>query len=303
MPLHNLWTHLRRWAAVSTLSVLFVPSASASEPIARVVSRMVLVPFTVTDRDGKPRTGLQADDFQVFDGGERRPIHSLWREDAPAAVGIVLDLSGSMETKLPHALSALAEIIKALEAEDSVALFTFADEPRMAGDFERWPETLLGRVGRVKASGGTALYDAIYLALHKVKATGASRKALVVISDGADNASRYSLKELSSMVVEADVQIYTIGIVENTLNRDEREGSYVMEAISERSGGLHFTVTNRGELPVAAARIARVLKHVYVLAYHPPEGALTGKWRKIRVALTFRERSLRITAKPGYYQP
>jgi Ca-activated chloride channel family protein len=142
------------------------------------------------------------------------------------------------------------------------------------------------------------------MALHAVRATGHPRKALVVISDGADNASRYTEKELAALVVESDVQIYTIGIAESLAHRDERQGLSLLQDLSEMSGGLHFTVRHRAALPDAAAKATRAMKSLYMLAYRPPEGSPAGKWRKIKVApAPGLNRAVRISAKTGYFEP
>jgi Ca-activated chloride channel family protein len=129
------------------------------------------------------------------------------------------------------------------------------------------------------------------------------RKVVVVISDGGDNFSRYTESELKRRAIEADVQIYSISIVENSLRIEERRGMYLLKDLSGLTGGLHFTVRNRSELPEVAGKLARAMKDVYVVGYKPPSTS-PGKWRKVRVSVTpALAKSLRVSARTGYYDP
>jgi len=283
---------------------LFGGDASAAEPVAKIETRLVLVPVTVTDRNGKPLMDLQAGDFRISDGDQPRPVHSLAREDAPVSVGIVVDLSGSMRNKLQEAMTAVREIATALDDDDRAALITFADRPEMVLEFTQEPGLLAERLRGASAEGRTALIDAVYMAVQKVKATAGPRKAVVVISDGGDNYSRYTEKELTSMLIESDVQVYSVSIVENASNREEQRGVFLLKGLSNITGGLHFTVRFRADLPAAAQKIARAMKNVYVIGYQPPAGSAPGKWRRIHVTINSpSRRSLRVSARHGYYEP
>ena len=271
--------------------------------VASVSSRLVLVPVTVTDRNGRPAIDLEREHFSLTEDSQPREITSLTREEAPVGLGLVVDLSGSMNGKLNHAVSATRAIVNLTGAADEVFLMTFGDRPEMRVGFTRRADTIAGGLTGVQAYGDTALIDAVYRALHEVRASSHRRRALAVISDGGDNASRYSQAELKRLALEADVQIYGISMVEKATDRDQRNGAFLLEELAEITGGMHFTIRNRADLPPMADRLARAMKDVYTIAYKPGEGP-PGKWRKIRISVTppTPER-LKVYARSGYFVP
>ena len=271
--------------------------------VASVSSRLVLVPVTVIDRNGKPAVDLEREHFSVTEDSQPREIASLTREEAPVGLGLVVDLSGSMNGKLKHAISATRAIADLAGASDEVFLMTFGDRPEMRVGFARGAGQIASGLIGVRANGDTALIDAVYQALHEVRASSHRRRALAVISDGGDNASRYNKAELKRLALEADVQIYGISIVESPTDRDQRRGAFLLEELSEITGGLHFTIRNRADLPPMAEKLARAMKDVYTIAYKPGEGS-PGKWRRIRISVTppTAER-LKVYARSGYFLP
>jgi Ca-activated chloride channel family protein len=284
-------------------SILLAWPLAAEQVAISVQSHLVLVPVTVTDRNGNSVTGLEREHFQVLDNSELREIVSFSREDGPMSLGVVLDLSGSMKNKLHHAASAVRAITALAGPEDDAFLLTFGDRPaapvKANGDIGSLANHLLSKT----AHGYTALIDAVYKAMNEVRSMSNQRKALVVISDGGDNFSRYSESELKRRAMEADVQIYAISIVENSLRAEERRGVYLLKELATTTGGLHFTIRDRTELPAVAEKLARAMKDVYVIGYKPP-GTSPGKWRKVRVSVTApTSKSVRVSARPGYYDP
>jgi Ca-activated chloride channel family protein len=165
---------------------------------------LVLVPVIVTDRKGRTITGLRPENFRLLEDGAPRNILSFDSEDAPVSLGIVFDLSGSMKRQVPAARSAVRAMLDSAGTEDEVFLMTFADRPELrvafTKDFESLPNSLLFD----SAAGSTALIDAVYLALNEMRSARNPRKALLVVSDGADNNSRYRESELFVRAVEAD---------------------------------------------------------------------------------------------------
>jgi len=268
-----------------------------------VSSRLVLVPVTVIGRNGKPAVDLEREHFSVTEDSQPREIASLTREEAPVGLGLVVDLSGSMNGKLKHAISATRAIADLAGASDEVFLMTFGDRPEMRVGFARGAGQIASGLIGARANGDTALIDAVYQALHEVRASSHRRRALAVISDGGDNASRYNKAELKRLALEADVQIYGISIVESPTDRDQRRGAFLLEELSEITGGLHFTIRNRADLPPMAEKLARAMKDVYTIAYKPGEGS-PGKWRRIRISVTppTAER-LKVYARTGYILP
>jgi Ca-activated chloride channel family protein len=271
--------------------------------VTSVSSRLVLVPVTVTDRNGKPAMDLEPKHFNVTEDSQPREITSLTREEAPVGLGLVVDLSGSMHNKLNHAISATRAIADMAGPADEVFLMTFGDRPQMRLGFARGGGRIAPGLLRAQAYGDTALIDAVYQALHEVRASSHRRRALVVISDGGDNASRYNEAELKRRALEADVQIYGISMVEGATDRDQRNGASLLEELAAITGGLHFTIRNRADLTETANKLARVMKDVYTIAYKPGEGP-PGKWRRIRISVTAPtlERP-RVYARSGYFEP
>ena len=263
-----------------------------------------MIPITVTDRDGRSITGLQPEHFRVFDNSELRPVVSVASEDAPVSMGVVMDLSGSMADKLTSAISAVKAVTDTAEPRDEAFLVTFADRPEMRAGPTRDVKSVVNGMALVRAGGATALIDAVYLALHKVKNGSNQRKTLVVVSDGGDNNSRFQESELLSMAMESDVQIYSISVHEHGLDKEERAGVFLLEKLSAVTGGLHFTIRNPKDLPSVAEKIARAMRNVYVLSFKPPDALHPGKWRKVSVKLAVGSpRSFRVSAKSGYYSP
>jgi len=292
--------------AVSAALLLPASGRAAIEPdqfSASVSSRLVLVPVTVTDRNGKSISGLAREHFQVTEDSQPQTIVSLSREDGAIGLGIVLDLSGSMQHKIGPAVAAARAFAALAGEEDEVFLLTFADAPEMRVPLTRSREAIGRWLTGAQANGSTALIDATYRALHEVRRSSHRRKALVVISDGGDNASRYSDAELRQRAIESDTQIYSISIAEGAANRDAWRAAHLLKELAETTGGLHFTIRDHRSLPEVAEKLARAMKEIYVIGYKPAE-ASPGKWRRLRVSLTLSpSRDVRVTARSGYYFP
>ena len=277
------------------------------ERVASIIAdaRVVLVPVTVTDKKGRTVTGLKPENFRLLEDGAPRDIISFGSEDTPISLGVVFDVSGSMRGKISQARSAVKAVLETVELEDEAFVMTFADQPNVQADFTRAFDSVANRLLLVNPGGSTALIDAVYLGLNRMRFARNPRKALLLISDGADNNSRYSESELFSRAIEADVQVYTIGINEDPRSLEERRGMFFLEKLSEITGGLHFMVRDRSELRNVAEKIAVAMRTQYVLVYKPGDGGPAGKWRKIRVKLDIPagQGSLRVSARGGYYSP
>ena len=270
---------------------------------AKVNSHLVLVPVTVTDRNGKSAVDLERQHFRVTEDAEPREITSLTREEGAVGLGVVVDLSGSMKSKLSHVISATRAITEFTGDKDEAFLMTFGDRPEMRVPLTRDAASIVRGLSGAQAHGSTALIDAVYLALHEIRASSHGRKALAILSDGGDNASRYGEADLKRLALEADVQIYAISIVEGARDKEQRRGAYLLEELAALTGGLHFTIRHRADLPEMAEKLARAMKDVYVIGYKPGE-SLPGKWRKIRVSVTPpTPEKLRVSARSGYFVP
>lgn len=274
-------------------------------PAIKVDVNLVLVPVTVTDEMGRIVSGLRRDNFSIYDDKQQQPIVSFSSEDAPFSVGLVFDTSGSMTGKMDKARLAARAFWQAANPEDEAFLVTFSDRAELQRDFTSDIADIQSRLIFAAPKGKTALIDAIDLAMRHLKAGHNTRKALLVISDGGDNNSRYSKRELLRNAEEADVQIYGIGIHDGLSSPEEMSGPLLLEELADATGGQHFMVESENELPDITARIGVALHDQYVIGYQPPDGAEPGKWRKIRVRLHAPKGvpTLRVYARTGYYAP
>jgi Ca-activated chloride channel family protein len=286
-------------------NVVRPPARQHAEHAIRVDVNLVLVPVTVTDRKGRVVNGLERDNFQVFDEAIAQQIVSFSNEDVPTSVGLVLDVSGSMAHKMSKARLAARAFLDTLNPADETFLMTFSDQPKMEVDFTSNPADIQNGFLFAKAGGSTALVDAVYLALRRMRSARNPRKALLVISDGGDNSSRYSEKELRRVAVEADVQIHAVGIHDSPGAPEEMNGPYLLDGLAKLTGGQHFLIRDASELTDVAAKIGVALHDQYVIGYYPPSNSLAEKWRKIRVTMAVPKGlpALQVYARSGYYPP
>ena len=267
---------------------------------------LVLVPVTITDPMNRLVTGLEKDNFQVFENKERQQIRHFSSEDAPISLGVIFDVSGSMSNKIDRSKEAVVEFFKTANPQDEFFVVSFSDEPEVLSDFTSSVEDIQSRLVLAAPKGRTALLDAIYLAVAKLRTAHYDRKALLIISDGGDNHSRYTEGEINSLIKEADVQIYAIGLFDQTpRTEEERLGPSLLAEVTDVTGGRTFTIDNPNELPDIATKIGIELRNQYVLGYRPTKPVHDGKWHKIKVKLVPPKGlpPLHVYAKTGYYAP
>jgi Ca-activated chloride channel homolog len=267
-------------------------------------SRLVLVPVSVTDTMQRFVTGLNRDNFEVFEGAKPQRIQHFSSEDVPVSVGIILDVSGSMSDKLDRVREAVNQLCEVSNPQDEYFMITFADEPRLAVDFTTNPDDLRKELVFTQPKGRTSLLDAIHLALRKIKNARYGRRALLIISDGGDNHSRHGEREIRGLAKESDVMIYCIGVFDRYVpTPEELRGPSLLSDISDPTGGRAFTVDNPNIMPSLARHIGMELRTQYVLAYRPQGTPQKSTWRKIRVRLRLPRKFpfLRAHAKTGYY--
>ena len=275
----------------------------------RVDKQMVLVPVAVTTPGGQYVTGLDKENFKVFENNVEQEIESFSSEDAPMSVGIVFDTSGSMGSKLQRSRQAVGEFMKSANPEDEFLLVQFNDNAELTVPFTGNTEDIQNRLIFVQSRGRTALLDGVYMAMNEMKKAHNPRKAILIISDGGDNSSRYTQSEVRNFVREADVQIYAIGIFEPVGARgrtpEEFDGPDLLRDLAEQTGGRDFEVDNIGEMPDVAAKIGLELRNQYVLGYSPKNKDRDGKFRRIQVKLVKTKELGQITPRwrLGYYAP
>ena len=267
---------------------------------------LVLVPVTITDPMNRLVTGLDRENFQLFEGKEAQEIKHFSSEDAPVSLGVIFDMSGSMSSKIERAREAVVEFFKTANPQDEFFMVTFADKPEEISDFTQSVEDIQGKLVYTIPKGRTALLDAIYLGVSKMRQAKFPKKSLLIISDGGDNHSRYTEGEIKGLVKEADILIYAIGIYDHSFPTDEeRLGPQLLSDLTELTGGRAFTIDNPNDLADVATKIGIELRNQYVLGYRPKNPVRDGKWRKIKVKLNPPKGlpPLRVYAKTGYYAP
>jgi Ca-activated chloride channel family protein len=276
-----------------------------AESSIRVSVSMALVPVSVTDPNGRNVTGLRRENFRLLDDKQPRDIASFSREDQPITVGLVFDCSRSMWDKFLVAREAPAELYRQLNDRDESFLVTVADRPALrqplTSDFAQLQNALFF----TNPNGSTALLDGVYLGLTHIRKARNPRRALIVVSDGGDNNSRYTLGELKRLAAESDAQIFSIGLHLRPATVEEREGPELLGTLARASGGIHYSIAGVNEIGDVMAKIGTTLHNQYVLGYYPPSSAQSGKYHKITVQLKLPASlpPLRIYARAGYYAP
>ena len=272
----------------------------------KVAVDLVLVPVTITDPMNRLVTGLEKDNFQLFEGSSKEEIKSFSSEDAPVSLGVIFDSSGSMSSKMERAKDAVVEFFKTANPQDEFFMVTFSDEPDMVTDFTSSVEEIQDKLLYTFPQKRTALLDAIYMGVSKMRQAKYPKKALLIISDGGDNHSRYTENEIKALVKEADIMVYAIGIYDRYFqSQEEQLGPQLLGEITELTGGRAFTVENPNDLGDVATKIGVELRNQYLLGYRPSKGVRDGKWRKIKVKLLPPKGlpPLRVYARTGYYAP
>jgi len=250
----------------------------------RIDTNLVLVPVAVNDKLNRPVSGLEKENFRLYEDNVEQPIVQFAMDDEPVAVGLIFDTSGSMQYKITRSRQAAVEFFRVANPEDEFFLVEFGDAPRL-----RVP--LTSDYGRIEtelafsnAHGSTALFDAIYMGLHEIKKSKKNKKALLIISDGGDNHSRYTYPELQRLVRESDVLIYSIGVFGGGGTAEEMAGPGTLSHVSEQTGGRMFEGSVM-EMPDIARTIGIELRNRYILGYAPQLQQRDGKYHRIQVKI------------------
>jgi VWFA-related protein len=275
----------------------------------RVDVPLILIPVHVTTSLGTSVTDLRQENFRVFEDGVEQPVTNFAKEDAPVSIGMVFDSSGSMHTKIHKSSEAAAAFFKTANPEDEFFLVEFNDRPKLSVPFTRDSDEIYNRIAHVRAVGRTSLLDAIHMALAQMKHAHNLRKAIIIFSDGGDNRSRFTEREVKEAMFESDVQVYAMGIFDLTdsrkLTREELNGPQLLTDLAEETGGKHFPVDHLDDLPKVCDRIGNELRNQYLLGYMSANTARDGRYRQIKVLLT--NTGSRPQLKPfyrqGYYAP
>ena len=254
----------------------------------------VLIPTTVTDTYGRPVKGLRKQDFKLWEDGVEQDLSEFFIADGPISVGVILDISGSVKNKLAQAQRAVSEFLHLSARGDEFFLVTFKDQPELVRGFTTHPEDIEADFAVAQPSGWTALYDAIVLGINYMKRASLNRRVLLVLSDGADNNSRYSESEIKSFVREANVRIFSISMQSHTP---------MLDKLANESGGRVYQVHDLDNLPEAAAALSAEAHAEYVLGFTPPLRERNGKYHSVKVEVPqyVGEQPLHVSWRRGYY--
>ncbi len=275
----------------------------------RVNTTLVLIPVTVTDASNRFVLGLEKQDFNILEDGKEQNIKQLSGEEAPLSVGLLVDTSGSMGTKIETSRQAAAQFLRTMNPRDEAFLIEFSDKAELSVPFTDRAGEIEQKLTSAEPQGLTALLDAVHMGLREMKNAKNPRKALIIVSDGGDNNSRYTADQIKDLVREADVQIYSMGVFEVfpyfALSAAEISGPRLLSEISEQTGGRAFAATKSSDLPSIATKIGIVLRNQYVLAYYPTNQDRNGKFRHVEVKLKQPAGlpELKARWRLGYYAP
>ena len=263
-------------------SRITTPVGASQQPDDKIQlkARLVSMTVTVSDRYGRFVTGLEKRNFQVFDDGVEQEIAHFGDEDAPLTLGIIYDVSGSMGDLTSRSFQALKRFFDTSHQDDEYFIIAFNTRAQLVQDFTTSPSEILSRVIFVKAKGSTALYDGVYLGLEKARQGRHRKKALLIISDGEENSSRYSGRELREMLKESDIPVYGVGISQLY------QGMGTLQSLSGWSGGMTFSPMDEPQTRDIYTRIALMLRHQYAIGFYPTDAASPVDWHKVRIMIS-----------------
>lgn len=279
--------------------------AKASSGILRVDSSLVVIPAWVTNTSGASVTSLTKEDFRVTEDNVEKNIDYFIKDDAPLSVGLLFDASGSMKAKMDKASESVSAFLKTANTEDEFFLVEFNERAKLTIPFTPDAGAISGRISRARPFGRTSLFDSIDVALKHMKKARHQRKALVIISDGGDNWSWHTARQIRNALLESDVQLYAMGIFDPFLAKtpvENRNGPALLDQLATDTGGRHYPVGNLNDLPAISEKIGLDLRNEYLLGYYA-DNSRDGKYHHVKVNVTAPEGTpaLRANYRRGYY--
>jgi Ca-activated chloride channel family protein len=277
-------------------------------PDLRVDSALVQIPVHVTTQAGTSVTTLDKTSFHLFEDNVEQRITHFTKEDGPISIGLLFDASGSMHNKMRKCTEAAGEFFKTANLEDEFFLVEFSERPKLAVPFTSDSNEIYRRITHTRPFGRTSLLDAIHMALGQMKNARNLRKAIVIISDGGDNRSRFTASEIKSAMLESDVQVYAMGIFDPEETRhtpEEEKGPKLLAVLANTTGGHHYAVDDINDLPDISASIGRELREQYLIGYSSANPERDGKYRRVRVSVNPSPElpKPRVNHRLGYYAP
>ena len=263
---------------------------------------LVVLPITVHDRNGGFASNLTERDFKIYENGTPQSIRLFRHEDVPVTVGLVIDHSGSMKTKMPEVVAAARTFVRVSNPSDQMFVVNFNEKVGIglppAIPFSDQAGELEAAIEKSPATGQTALYDALSVALDRLRTGDRPKKVLIVISDGGDNASLLTLPAVLKLAGESNAVIYTVGIFEP---QDADRNPDVLRRLARATGGESFFPAERNEVVAICERIADDIRHQYTLGYVSANSAGSATYRTIRVTATAPGKSLEVRTRAGYF--
>jgi len=283
-----------------------IATSPSKDDVMNLTASMVSVPVSVLDREGRFASQLEKGNFEVYDEGVKQQIELFTQEDAPLAIGIVYDLSGSMQSQRQRAVATLGKFLEGIYEQDEFFAVGVSSKPALLSDFTNDPKSVQSKVAFAESRGRTALFDSVYLALEKIRQSKCQRRILIVISDGLDNNSRYGYGDLRNLIQETDVQVYAVGL-SNIWGFNEHQmlqGRRILRDMTALTGGEAIFARDESEMDAAFDRINVAMRSQYNITFAVPVASRDGRWHKIKVKLINHDddqRRLVIRARPGYF--
>jgi len=264
-------------------------------------TRLVVLPISVADKNGKLVTDLQQKSFKVYENGSEQPIKIFRREDVPISLGIIIDNSGSMKEKRQKVETASMDLVKASNKQDEVFIVNFNDDAWLDVPFTSDIKALEDGIAKIDSRGGTAMRDAINLSMDYLKKDGKrQKKVLLIITDGNDNASTISLERLVNRAQQDEVLIYAIGLLNEEERREAKIAKRALDALARESGGLAFYPKGLADVDAITLQVAHEIRNQYTIGYSPIVQAMDGSFRQIKVTVNAPGHPV-VRTRTGYY--
>lgn len=296
------------WMAAMCIAFFSLPGVSANQDGGdeiKLRTDLVTLTVTVLDRQGQPVSGLRREDIEIYEDKIKQQVEFFSERETPASIGIVFDVSGSMQSRLVQSRAAVKLFVEASHPDDEYFLASFNERLSRVTDFVEG-EKLLHHLPALEAAGHTALYDALYASVEKLKQGRHKKRALLVLTDGADNRSRYNFREVRQLIKESDATLYVIstGAASNGCARlCHQQAQMLLEDLVKPTGGKVFFPLTREALEDVTSDIAVTIRRQYSLGYAPANPVRDGKWRNIQARLSSAAPVTKVTVRTrtGYY--
>lgn len=297
----NLFFFTLLFGTVFAFQISVSAQIENDDEVINVDSSLVVLNATITDKNGDSVNGLNRQNFEIFEDGVMQDVAFFEAQKTPFAAIILIDTSGSMEMRVSMARAATIKFLAGLRAEDQAAIYKFDSKVSMVQDFSNLRD-LTPQVFNLKAFGWTVLNDAVYKAAKKLEQRTEKRKAIIVLSDGADTRSGRSSNKALKAALKADAIIYTVDMSAiNTGGKPRMQNQGVLKKFAGKTGGKFIKTPGGVEMRKAFETIVKELGVQYTIGYYPENTKKDGKWRKVELRVP--EKDYKIRTREGYNAP